>query len=203
HRFLKAYIQHRPHFQPVTPGSAASPGPAASISTFMLDNRVGAGAAASSYAEEEAQRDEDAEREIRRLMHETRLWRVANSAQWVAWGIVQAKVEGMDEALAAANNPTFNSLVSSASASTSAPASHLAPDGPEKHEEKAEVGKEEQKKKEEEEGEGEEEEAEEFDYLGYAQDRAMFFWGDVLGLGLVRPDELPPGLLAQVKVVGY
>ena len=167
----------------------------------MLDSRVGAGAAPttiSSYAEEEAQRDEEAEREIRRLMHETRLWRVANSAQWVAWGIVQAKVEGMDEALAAANNPTFNSLASSASAS--AFDSPFAPDSPEKHEEKAEGGKEKEEEEEEEEEEGE---GEEFDYLGYAQDRAMFFWGDVLGLGLVRPEELPAGLVAKVKVVGY
>ena len=28
-------------------------------------------------------------------MDETRMWRLANTAQWVAWGIVQAKVPGM------------------------------------------------------------------------------------------------------------
>jgi choline kinase len=39
----------------------------------------------------------------------------------------------------------------------------------------------------------------EFDYLSYAQDRALFFWADVLTMGLVREDELPAELLPQVK----
>lgn len=30
-----------------------------------------------------------------------------------------------------------------------------------------------------------------FDYLGYAQERAMFFWGDCVALGLVKLEELP------------
>ena len=37
------------------------------------------------------------EEEAGRLMAETRLWRLANSAQWVAWGIVQAQVPGMPD----------------------------------------------------------------------------------------------------------
>lgn len=61
----------------------------------MLDSRGLPG----QYREEEKSREEKTEAEIKRLMHETRIWRVANSAQWVAWGIVQAKVPGMDEAL--------------------------------------------------------------------------------------------------------
>lgn len=48
-----------------------------------------------------------------------------------------------------------------------------------------------------------EEEHEEFDYLGYAQHRAMFFWGDMLQLGLVKEDELPEDMRAKVKVVPY
>ncbi len=50
------------------------------------------------------------------------------------------------------------------------------------------------------EGEAEEEE---FDYLGYAQERAMFFWGDVLQLGIVKREDLPRELLEKVKIVEY
>jgi choline kinase len=47
------------------------------------------------------------------------------------------------------------------------------------------------------------EEKEEFDYLAYAQDRAMFFWGDMVALGLVRREELPEELVRRLKVVEY
>jgi choline kinase len=47
------------------------------------------------------------------------------------------------------------------------------------------------------------EEEEEFDYLAYAQERAFFFWGDVLQLGLVKKEDLPAQLLQKVKVVEY
>ena len=50
----------------------------------------------------------------------------------------------------------------------------------------------------------EQEEAEdEFDYLGYAQHRAMFFWADALQQGLVKAEELPEDLLGKVKKVPY
>lgn len=52
---------------------------------------------------------------------------------------------------------------------------------------------------EEEEGGGEEE----FDYISYAQDRAMFFWGDVLQLGIVKAEQLPVTLLDKIKRVQY
>lgn len=52
---------------------------------------------------------------------------------------------------------------------------------------------------EEEEGEAEEE----FDYISYAQDRAMFFWGDVLQLGIVKAEQLPATLLDKIKRVQY
>ena len=42
-----------------------------------------------------------------------------------------------------------------------------------------------------------------FDYLGYAQERALFFWGDVLQLGLVQRAELPAEVLRKVKIVPY
>ena len=149
----------------------------------MLDSR----APPAQYAEEERKREEVTESEIRRLMLETRIWRVANSAQWVAWGIVQAKVPEM-------TTPLQSSVSSPAQTLDSDPLSQeaagLAQDARDKRPE--EVGEEE-----------DEEGAEEFDYLGYAQERAMFFWGDVLQLGLVKPVELPEELRAKVKVVEY
>lgn len=49
----------------------------------------------------------------------------------------------------------------------------------------------------------EEDDDEGFDYLGYAQERAMFFWGDVLQLGIMRKDELPQTLLEKIKIVEH
>lgn len=43
----------------------------------------------------------------------------------------------------------------------------------------------------------------EFDYLAYAQDRAIFFWGDALQLGIVKREDLPSALLQRIKIVEY
>lgn len=192
-RFLKAYIQHRPPTQSrprLSPATSSTPGPKGSISSFMLDSR----APPAQVAEEENQRDEKLESEIKRLSNETRLWRVANSAQWVAWGIVQAKVPGMDEALEAAKNRTPKSD----EIPSVTPKGHL--DSDPLSLEMAGVAEDARGKRPEEEGGYDEEE---FDYLGYAQERAMFFWGDVLQLGIVKREELPEDLLEKVKVVEY
>ncbi|KAK4250939.1 kinase-like domain-containing protein [Corynascus novoguineensis] len=194
-RFVKAYVDHRPQFtyaadsssSPAAPTSTSSspPPPAnglhavpstSSIVEFMLDARVPPG----GWREEERRREEEAEARVRALLEETRLWRTANSAQWVAWGIVQAKVPGLDT-------------------------------GDEK---KMPVEEEDEKdgrngdgataangegKSEEDDG-GEEEE---FDYLAYAQERAFFFLGDCVLLGLVKPEELGEDVRAKLKLVEY
>ena len=198
-RFLKAYIQHRPQ-QLRSPTTSSTPGPTSSISSFMLDSR----APPAQIAEEEQQRDDFLDSEIKRLSHETRLWRVANSAQWVAWGIVQAKVAGMDEALEAKKNETPKSeeTVNFAPQNESRPGSdplspemvEVAEDAHDKRPEGSESSIDDVV------DEGAEDE---FDYLGYAQERAMFFWGDVLQLGLVKREELPESLLEKVKIVEY
>lgn len=198
HRFLKAYVQHRPPFQTrpsMSPLSGASHGPSSSISTFMLDSR-----APMAQIEEEQRQDEAVESEVKKLMTETRLWRIANSAQWVAWGIVQAKVPGMDEALEAQKNSTPKSE----DTVIRAPQADLGSDT--LSQENREAGQDAHEKRPESREEVPEEgrdEAEEFDYLGYAQERAMFFWGDVLQLGIVRREDLPEPLLNKVKVVNY
>lgn len=174
-RFLKAYLDHRPQFphagstprlgaQDSQPSSAAgtpslgpttpSLGPTTSSSSivdFMLDARVPPG----GWNACERARDEENEQQMRELLDETRLWRPANSAQWVAWGIVQAKVPGLE-----------------------AEAGDEAPDA-----EDEDMG------------------ADEFDYLRYAQDRALFFWGDCVQMGLVKAEELPEDLRSRLKIV--
>lgn len=108
----------------------------------------------------EKSNEEELDAEIKSLMHQTRLWRVINSAQWVAWGIVQAKTPGMEEALSEGGHgegvktPTVDADV---------------------------------------------EDDEEFDYLAYSQDRALFFWSDLLALNLVKPDDLPPAMVEHLK----
>lgn len=128
----------------------------------MLDSR----APPSQVIEEESRREEDVER----LMLETRLWRVANSAQWVAWGVVQATIPEMNR-----EN-----------------------ESPEDQEERG--GGDDDNSND---NNNEEKEEGEFDYLGYAQDRAMFFWGDLISLGVVSKNDLPQELLDKVKYVAY
>ena len=171
HRFLKAYVDHRPQFPHGsstprltprhtphhTPGSTPGLVPTSSSSSivdFMLDARVPAG----GWKEEEKKREEQTEARILELMEETRLWRAANSAQWVAWGIVQAKIAGLEKELPEGGTTDF---------------------------EEAEI------------------DGDEFDYLAYAQDRALFFWGDCVLLGLTTVEELPEGLRGRIKLVKH
>lgn len=172
----------------------------------MLDSR----GPPSQYVEEEKVREERTEKEIQRLIKDARLWRVANSAQWVAWGIVQAKVPGMDEALEklqeepvlGPNNKPSQSSHHGEKLQSDPLSPEIAALAASAHDKRPESRVEEETAME-----GEDrrdaEEHEEFDYLAYAQERAMFFWGDVLTLGLVKEEELPKEMLRKVKVVPY
>lgn len=262
YRFMRSYVMHRPQFA----GSAsATPKMEArektNIGDFMLDARTPGSssanastsalnlpAAAMDYDKEEKEREKRQEEEIQSLLDETRLWRLANSAQWVAWGIVQAKVPELDEkedrkgSLAAAKDvvggvldtvkgltnigrsgegegedetakqetedknqeaaqaKTNDEAESSTEPNTTTTATTTT-DAVSDDKDKA------QKTDNRDEAEGESEEAEaeeeEFDYLAYAQDRAMFFWGDCIQMGLVKEEDLPPSLRDRVKKVPY
>ncbi|KAI1501611.1 kinase-like domain-containing protein [Biscogniauxia marginata] len=180
-RFIKAYVTHRPEYphpaastpnltplatpnlEPITPSlGPTSSGASSSIVEFMLDARVPPG----GWKEEERRREEQAEEQVNALMEETRLWRVANSAQWIAWGIMQAKIPGFDE------KETTEAVKGAQPTTVVIP--------------------------EEEEGD-----PNEFDYLGYAQERAMFFWGDCVMLGLVKKEDLPEHMRDKIKLVDY
>ena len=102
---------------------------------------------------------------------------MSNSAQWVAWGLVQAHVPGMpdikDDGTIASNTPT-----STATDGKKETPSHTEMDA----EEKAQVDKEIEADQEE------KEEDAEFDYLSYARDRAMLFWGHAPNSQTRMPD---------------
>lgn len=159
----------------------------------MLDSRAPPGER-YSYQEQEAQVEQKIEEETRRLMAETRLWRMASSAFWIAWGIVQAVVPGMpdldDEDDKKAPTGEEAAVLESATKEVRDEAAS------EQQQNGAEAGA-----AEHEESQGEDEE--EFDYLGYAQERAMFLWGDAITLGMIKPEELPEEVRNMVKMVEY
>lgn len=187
-RFLRSYVAHQPAYAP----AASTPRLAASTPSFGPQQAAAArrppmparGSSSSSVlhgpSDERSvplQRTDTAgsvdssgnptavtlsvgdAAEVSRLSRETRLWRAANSAKWVAWGIVQANVPGLP-----------------AEDGQSGPTAAEDDDA---------------------------EEEEEFDYLGYAHERALFFWGDAVQAGIVDAAMLPEEVRAKLKLVPY
>ncbi len=148
------------------------------------------------------------ERQIDDLILDAKLWRGMCSAHWVAWGIVQAKVPEMEvpkpresktDRLIGKVKAHLKPLSDPLDEEVLAKQQEAMMDRPEGREIE-ESHREGDDDEDEEEKEGENEE---FDYLAYAQDRAMFFWGDCLQLGLVQKEELPEELLGKVKTLTY
>lgn len=176
----------------------------------MLDSRAPPG---EKYSEQEAQRERLTEDEARRLMAETKLWRLANSAMWVAWGIVQAHVPGLPD-FDAEDKRAQDSLEGKAAELESATTEmRAAADAHqiEEEEKKAAIVSEDSgnktdidKAKEEKETDiYKSQDEEEFDYLAYAQDRAMFLWGDAVRMGMIKAEELPEQVRERMKSVEY
>ncbi|RAL15578.1 putative choline kinase [Aspergillus homomorphus CBS 101889] len=183
HQFISAYLSHRPGLREqaspsITPLMRAGSSNTTSLAPLSLD--AGPDMDVMARVDIEKTHADGVEAKIQALMDQTKLWRVITSAQWVAWGIVQAKVPGMEEGIkadAAASNghgDTANGNGAHVQRPTDAPTSTPPVD--------ADV-----------------DEADEFDYLAYAQDRAMFFWSDLLSMGFVQEDELPAPLVEQIK----
>lgn len=184
------------------------------MSEFLLDSRSpGGGGTASqnAYAEEEAAREKQTEKRVEELMQEARLWRIANSAQWVAWGIVQAKVPELD-----ALEQGQSQSQSQESSSPEPMSDKLSAEVKQKrelhdHDKRPEGliavtlrdGGDREAAAKAEAAAVEAEDEEEFDYLGYAHERALFFWGDVVQLGIVKKEDLPERLRTTLKIVPY
>jgi choline kinase len=209
-RFVRAYVQHRPVYSAesslTTTPKISSPSPGLNpVSSFKLDSRAPPGSTYSYEADEKA-REESIEAQIESFIHDARLWRGMCSAHWVAWGIVQAKVPEMEQPKPRKSKTEM--LLGKVRA-------HLKPQSDPLGEEvrdkqlESRMDRPEGREIEESHREGDEEtgdaegESEEFDYLAYAQDRAMFFWGDCLQLGLIKREDLPEELLAKVKMLAY
>jgi len=202
-RFVRAYVMHQPQFiqspssTPMFEGREKT-----NIPEFMLDARApGVGSAsASDYDVEERAREKAQEKEIQTLLQESRLWRTANSALWVAWGIVQAKVPELDSP---PKKSAVGRAVDKVMHTIHAMSDTLDKDVKEKQEAAA-ADRPEGRKQEEDHHEGSETAEEDaFDYLGYAQERAMFFWGDCILLGLVKESDLPEEMRPHIKYVRY
>jgi len=177
------------------------------VNEFLLDSRTPGGSASNiknndeyyprppsdigstsslnlDYAEEERSREADIERKVNALLEETRIWRLANSAQWVAWGIVQAKVPELD-----GKDPGTPDTITE-DKELDLPPEDKRPEGL-----RAEAlmnGESEEEMERETEGD-----EDEFDYLAYAQHRARFFWGDVVAMGLMKEEELPEACFGE------
>lgn len=200
YRFVRSYVMHRPQFNPAASATPKMEGrEKTNISDFMLDARTPQGATSIDYDEEEREREKATEDDIQKLLHETRLWRIANSASWVAWGIVQAKVPEVDED----SKKTRIESLKEAVKQKLHPQSDTPDEDIKQHQQDAKHDRPEGREQEEAHAEGDEDESLEFDYLGYAHDRAMFFWGDCLQMGIVKEEELPENLLKAVKIVKY
>ncbi|KAK8233333.1 kinase-like domain-containing protein [Phyllosticta capitalensis] len=192
---------HHPS-RPSHPGSTAS---TSSITTFMLDSR----APPAQLREAEEREERAVEAEVDRLLAETKLWRMANSAQWVAWGIVQATVpglpewikrgeqrgdekEGEEEGEGGVNgHGDGHGVNGNGTRSSSSPSQQ-------QHEEEEEDYLNNSSRRPSAAATDEDE----FDYLGYVQERALFFWGDAVQLGIVDGAHvLPADVRARLKVV--
>ncbi len=174
--------------------AAAATATPSKISEFMLDSRAPPG---EKYQEQEAQAEKQTEDEVTRLMAETKLWRFANSAMWVAWGIVQAQVPGMPD-FESEKKGSSNEVVEQADGEEKVDEGHATRD-------QADV----QNKDDGTTPETQDaipdpsSDEEEFDYLSYANDRVMFLWGDAIQLGIVKAGELPEELRQKMKIVEY
>ena len=217
HRFVRSYVMHRPQFNPAASATPKLDGrERTNIPDFMLDARGPPGPQTDYDAEERARlrKEED---DIQQLLHETRQWRPANTAQWVAWGIVQAKIPELDEPKPKSRagillnaihdklrpHPQSDPLTAEEEA-LKEDAKHDRPEGRAQEEAHDEGDADDsQTATTTEEGTDAGEEEGDFDYLAYAQERAMFFWGDCLQMGFVKLEDFPVEMRDKLKIVRY
>ena len=151
--------------------------------------------------------DQDINAATQTLMRETRLWRPANTAQWVAWGIVQATIPE----LANDDEPDYHQ----AGKLERGFGPELEPEYPAEIDATTIV---EVNKSETVTGTTENSTpamaaaaataaeaaaacVTDFDYLSYARDRALLFWGDLAKFGIIDEKDLPVDVRRRLKDV--
>lgn len=206
YRFVRAYVMHRSQFAPSASSTPNLEGKEKTgIPPFRLDPRAPSTGPGHDYDAEEQTREKAQEQEIQRLLQSTRLWRIANSAQWTAWGIVQAKVPELEKprkrSIAAAVVEKVKQKIYARSDPLDDDVKEIQEDS--KHDRPE--GREQEAARREGDGTDEEEDEDEdsFDYLAYAQERAMFFWGDCILRGIVEENDLPEEMRPHIKYVKY
>jgi choline kinase len=193
---------------PPTPSSSINIPKAADVSMLLSQQK----AQRDFEQQEDDAREAMIANEVERLLNETRLWRLANSAQWVMWGVMQAKIPNLPAEIIAENEGKRKSI-DEESCSDADDESTVLGEGEvigndqlrdrqlsSGTENKDQIAVEAAEKSD---NDSSEEEEPEFDYLAYARDRAMFFWGDAIGLGFVGSEELPRDVADCVRVVEY
>jgi len=213
----------------VTPTAAAATTTGASSmhASASAPALAGAGSAAGPLAQREfvkedeaarRQRDDDVQREVEALLRETRRWRLACSAQWVMWGVMQAKISGAPEAredeARLQGEAGMGELRLPDSGFVDGDGDGVGvgakADGAfervgwdygtdQRSPEIAAMAESARDKRPQDAGDAEED----FDYLGYSRERALFFWGDAVLLGLVKREDLPEGLREEIRTVDY
>lgn len=127
------------------------------------------------------------------FMTQTRLWRVINSAQWVAWGVVQAKVPGMEEGIEAIAGQGQGQGEEDTNGHDNGNRNGYSSNGNGNGNHNKDSNEDNNTPPADEDG---------FDYLAYAQDRAMMFWADMYALNLVSEGdeyELPKDMIEHIK----
>ncbi|RKF61306.1 Choline kinase [Erysiphe neolycopersici] len=147
-----------------------------------INTNFGSSAAHKENAEQKPTCGFEVEKKVNELLEETRIWRAANSCQWVAWGIIQAQVPELLNTLTTRSSSVNIALAAETDMVTLSTEKYVQEIGSTNEAEAAEC----------EDG---------FDYLSYALDRALFFWSDLLRLGIISKEELPSELVERLKVV--
>lgn len=173
------------------------------MTPFMLDSHD-----TMSYGSflEHEDRDQAIETELQRLMREVRLWRPASAVKWVAWGIVQATIPEMEEALSRAATASGQHSEGNCESADDISAGKGPIDGRQISENKVQNERKITSTSGSEDtttaaaaAATEEAGEEEFDYLAFAQERALFFLADLFSLDIIKEEELPVDMLPRIK----
>lgn len=219
HRFIQAYVTHmsdpkvvsvsmsRKSTSPLESLPSSDPG----LTSNIMPEACPLQDQEDHHEEQEAGMKRDIEDEIQRLMAETRLWRLASSVVWIAWGIVQASIPGLPNFDTDEKNEGGTIDEESRSPESSITEVKAGTEAKEVNLENSRVSR----------GIGRQkdvgtktntdqnvaisrlQDGEEFDYLAYAQDRAMFAWSDAIRLGFVKAEELPDSVRERAKIVHH
>jgi choline kinase len=160
----------------------------------QLRNPLAAISNGSTSAEDKAKKESEKEEHVDRLLKEARWWRAANSAMWTIWGISQAKLPELERLVEGDDGEVEKVLHAGDGANGASSAEGVSGGDDGMRRDDVVIGNGEKM-------EGEPEEEEDFDYLAYSQDRARFFWGDMVGLGFLKREDLPEELRGRIKIV--